>query len=116
MGALKRKMAACVKQGALFMDERHPGWHENVNIFILDIGCYCVLGQLFGVYGVGVRHLQLSMMQEVKLGFISYTEEKAAILTQCWRAEIMARREHRKERMATQKAQLACKCTLAVAM
>jgi hypothetical protein len=41
--------AACVARGAALLDEKLPGWHERIDLEILDLSetSVCVLGQLF---------------------------------------------------------------------
>lgn len=115
--ALRKKLAACVKRGALFMDKQYPGWHKSIDISILDIGCSddCILGQIFGNYAYGVRYYKLSTMREFEFGFFSYSYESMEILTQHWRAEIISR-EHRKERVVFQNGKRAGRRKLAMVM
>lgn len=109
-------LAACVNRGAKFMDEHHPGWHTRVNPGILKIACpsHCVLGQMFGDYGDGVKYFNLSDEQEFDFGFYNYSAASMKILTQCWRAEIISRRAHQKERIALQNKKKASRRALAI--
>lgn len=56
-----------VALGAALLDERLPGWSEQVEIEELNMvsGAYCVLGQVFGDYLDGVADLWESAMNDV---------------------------------------------------
>lgn len=51
-----------VRRGELVLDEREDGWDLRIDRSNFEIvHCErCVLGQLYGAYGVGVHHLNLS--------------------------------------------------------
>lgn len=107
----KKELTACAKRGARFMDTHCSKWSNDVNPDIVDIhySTLCVLGQKYGGYAEGTQRLGLSALQAFKLGFMwKRPKEKqdpfskegkraCAILTQCWRKEILWRRERDKK-------------------
>lgn len=69
MGMILRRRAA---RGADRLDIECPGWAKGINENILDLrsGLDCVLGQVFGNYGKGLRQLNLdSFFGPVRHGF-----------------------------------------------
>lgn len=48
-----------VKRGAALMDENDPRWFEKINLESLDMKnpCLCVLGQVYGRYGSGLKEI-----------------------------------------------------------
>lgn len=50
-----------VRNAAAFLDEAVPGWWKRVKVDILDMSSTskCVLGQLYGDYGVGCATLDV---------------------------------------------------------
>lgn len=52
-------------QGAAFLDERIPDWHQRIIIDSLRMhnACQCVLGQLMGDYGMGLHVLDVATPQ-----------------------------------------------------
>jgi len=50
-----------VAKGALLLDEKKPGWERLIYPDVLDMrnGCYCVLGQIYGDFLIGVSNLYL---------------------------------------------------------
>lgn len=92
-----------VANGAAVLDEHRPGWAEEINLDTLRIlSCTeCVLGQVYGRYGVGLKELGITAGD--KYGFavsIHWTNmypwfaNKAPWedLQKAWAVEIMARR------------------------
>lgn len=43
-----KSAAEAVAQGAQLLDEKHPGWHQKIDLDLLDVGCgcTCICGQL----------------------------------------------------------------------
>jgi hypothetical protein len=99
-----------VAAGAAWMDEKAPGWEDQVNILTLDIGIpfVCVLGQVFGrqapLHTNGYYWALLNLMEgnsrlSIKLGFnaleAEYEERMAEmpVLTEAWRRLIVKRAE-----------------------
>lgn len=56
MGTEKR-----VAAGAAVLDKMHPGWEQKINTGTLDIvsPVHCVLGQLYGRFGLGIEELTM---------------------------------------------------------
>ena len=50
-----------VADGAAFLDEHQAGWDRDIDLVALDIGssCECILGQIHGDFGKGLRRLSL---------------------------------------------------------
>jgi hypothetical protein len=75
-----------VDAGAALLDERLPGWRDEIHPASLDLEqCeQCVLGQLFGEYERGRMLLGLSRSRAMGLGFTrrGTTWER---LTAAWR-------------------------------
>jgi hypothetical protein len=92
-GPLRRAAA-----GAAFMDQQSKGWVEKVSPKTLDIerGDICVLGQLYGKYGEGIKKLGISDSDAQRLGFLMLGVEWACfdawLLTRAWRHQIWLRR------------------------
>lgn len=87
---------ACrVDRGAALLDERRPGWWEDVDVRTLDMGgCWsCVLGQVFGEYHDGTEWLGVpaDTWSVQWLGFEG-SEQDYDVLTILWRAAINRRR------------------------
>ena len=98
-------IAERVAKGAAFLDEREPGWDTRIDLGILslDSSCRCVLGQLHGGYGDGLRATGLDddNDRDIELGFF-WTDEhlvgfslddEPGDLTAEWKRVITARRE-----------------------
>lgn len=101
------------REGAMFMDEHCPGWHNEVDPKTVNVGHAnkCPLGQKYGDYTTGCRELHLSKPKRFQLGFhcppcktlrelsnsadASLEKNKRAykILTKYWRGEIRSRRK-----------------------
>ncbi len=60
-----------VELGADFLDERLPGWRNEIDpeTLALESSCDCVLGQLFGDYERGMSLLGVDYGQSRVLGF-----------------------------------------------
>lgn len=76
-----------VQRGAELLDERLPGWRDEIDQDFLDLGntCNCVLGQLFGSYDRGVKVLGLHDSQASALGFFKRGRQTWETLTAGWR-------------------------------
>lgn len=55
-----------IERGARLLDERRPGWHQEINLDTLNLNSYhnCVLGQLYGRYDRGALRLGLISVSE----------------------------------------------------
>lgn len=82
------------KQGIKFLDNHEKGWREKIELYKLDMGsdCYCILGQLYELYGLGARKYNLDFELKKSLGFTiskdSFNESSFQafdILTEAWR-------------------------------
>jgi len=86
--------AETATRGAQLLDKRVPGWAQRINLPALDMNSCndCVLGQLYGDYGVGVDELGLT--QPALIGFdLGAGNCDYPALDAAWTTEIMARRE-----------------------
>jgi hypothetical protein len=85
------ELAERVERGAALLDERRPGWWDEVDVGRLDFdSCEeCVLGQLWGSYGSGKKRLGLDWRGATKLGFVGFL---GASPGPPWRAAIERRR------------------------
>jgi hypothetical protein len=93
MATIKQRVMA----GAAFLDERKPGWERKIDVERLRLeDCRaCVLGQLYGSFGAGLRALDLHWPDPEKLGFYKAglpTDSNYRRLTAAWRALISERR------------------------
>lgn len=92
--------------GAVYLDERDPGWHNSIDLDDLDLGCgaKCILGQLYDGYGPGLVAAGIvdsvsehrSTDKEVSLGFLPVSEgdeffTDTVALDEAWIREIEAR-------------------------
>jgi hypothetical protein len=87
-------VAARVRAGAALLDRRRPGWHDHIDVRLLDVGnCrWCLFGQLFGDYEVGKYAMDLSDDDAAAHGFELTEADEWADLLWPWVAEIEARR------------------------
>ena len=92
----EQKQAA---RGAEFMDRKRPGWHNEIDLALLNIECgvHCILGQIYHDYGDGTHHIGINENQErqYNLGFMATPinkTEKYRQLTAAWKMEIRMRR------------------------
>lgn len=86
---------ARVASGAALLDQDKPGWVDEIDLKSLDLrsGRYCVLGQLYGSYSLGMRILPRTDTVGVNYGFIgdySVTEHELSL---AWASLILNRRE-----------------------
>jgi len=56
---MEENYAENVKRGADLLDEKRPGWREEIDLATLDLvdGDYCIMGQIFGSYETGLSFL-----------------------------------------------------------
>lgn len=76
-----------VARGAALLDGREPGWADRVDPDRLDVGLRtrCVLGQVYGNYGLGRHFLELSGAAARRCGFRSVADrDEDAELTAAW--------------------------------
>ncbi|MDA8611249.1 hypothetical protein N9L18_00060 [Candidatus Pacebacteria bacterium] len=86
----EEEILALVKEGEALLDEKHPGWRENVDIDRLNIQspCHCVLGQIYGHYETGKNILGLSEEEAMIRGFqISYSAS-GGDLNRTWKNQL----------------------------
>lgn len=93
-----------VAAGAALLDERKPGWYQDIDLNRLDVfySELCVVGQVYGNYWLGLHILNLEWRDAISNGFfakpsliwflpggkrLAYDE-----LNVHWRAEITKRR------------------------
>ncbi len=85
---------AHVNNGALVLDQVWPNWIENINLDKLSIvdPFDCILGQLYGMYTVGIAKLGVYGYND--LGFTMSNESgfNADFVTGMWRELIEMRR------------------------
>lgn len=97
-------IAERVQAGAALLDEKRPGWDQEIDLdtLALESECLCVLGQLFGkfAYGLDVLKLPRSYVapgsEIVPYGFdLSRDMDRDLYpsLNDAWKALITARRE-----------------------
>lgn len=60
MSTLKT-MAECIEDGIRLLDEKRPGWLDDIDlsVFHIEDECGCVLGQNYGCYENGCEELGL---------------------------------------------------------
>ena len=97
------KIAAqlAVSKGMNFLDEAMPGWHNKINLEILQInnGTTCIIGQLNGgsLDGGWDKTFPTLAYNEVwPMGFVG-TPTNNDILTAEWKKQIEIRREIQKD-------------------
>jgi hypothetical protein len=93
------ELAERVERGAALLDERRPGWWDEVDLSKLDLNscCRCVLGQLWGHYWRGAAELFGCPFYNADAaagaaGFDAQDESHFPALTDLWRAAIERRR------------------------
>jgi len=94
-----------VAKGAELLDERRPGWAEDIDLELLDMtsGWHCVLGQLYGDYYDGLEHMDPDLRYRITdfsgrdHGFTlnmwgtNDDDEDWYRLHELWRQEVVAR-------------------------
>lgn len=89
-----------VESGASLLDEKVPGWWRDVNPgnLMMAVAELCVLGQIFGLYEIGVHVLGLDFNEASNhYGFnaptdIFFASSAYETLTEEWREQIFQRR------------------------
>lgn len=104
-----------IEKGAALLDEKRPGWWQEIDLLTLDIAsrCGCVVGQLAGIteasdrglaYVAAMRRPGVGYSAEIMMGFEAPTTREFggdrlpviaaeyAALTEAWRGLIVARR------------------------
>ena len=79
------------ENGAIFLDEVHPGWANEINIETLAIQnpCNCILGQLYGNYNKGKREIGIGESRRaIHLGFAHCLYDR---INDAWKREISSR-------------------------
>lgn len=76
-----------VRTGARFLDQQEPDWEMKVDpgFLFMESNFRCVLGQLFGSFGMGMVRFDLSEMQAAELGFTALTRMEFSLLAEEWR-------------------------------
>jgi len=98
------ELTSAAHEGALLLDEKRPGWENEIDVDQLDMGSYksCVLGQLHhGDYSKGLGQLGIdSFGDDARLGFDNFLlrapsgstrEALYQALTEDWKKEIADR-------------------------
>ena len=95
--------------GAALLDQRRPGWHQQVDRGRLDLEDWRadILGQLYGSFGAGVHKLTSGLgeaevdawtvahgfdVDEVDLGLSAGPHGAYQALNEAWRGELTRRR------------------------
>jgi hypothetical protein len=88
------ELAERVERGAALLDERRPGWWDEIDLETFEMAnvCRCSLGQLWGSYAKGKEALGIDLIPGCALGFISHIADGYPVLTVLWRAAIERRR------------------------
>jgi hypothetical protein len=96
---VSEELAERVERGAALLDERRPGWWDEVDVEALDLDLCsrCPLGQLWGDFESGAYRLFRGGFHEVAdmaghHGFDAVCDNHFPILTDLWRAAIERRR------------------------
>ena len=105
MGTPTLPLPARVAAGAALLDQRRPGWHQQVDLGRLDLEDWRtdVLGQLYGTFGVGVHKLTPGLSEaevdawtvahgfdvdDTDLGLSAGPRAAYQTLTDAWRDEL----------------------------
>lgn len=73
-----------VRAGARFLDQEDPDWGMKVDPsrLFMESNFRCVLGQVFGSYGMGLVRFDLTEMQAAELGFTALTRTDFPLLAE----------------------------------
>ncbi len=91
-----------VAEGVRLLDTHEPGWESQVDLASLDMFSphYCMLGQVFGSFGVGVSALGIEWGDTAETGFIisdgvpeMFRRDAYDRLGETWREIVMERRQ-----------------------
>ena len=99
-------MSSPAHEGALFLDEKHPGWENEIDVDRLNMfsDVSCVLGQLHGGYWIGLHQLGINPHTNTelfRLGFNASAHKVSpastlrglySLLTKAWKQQIAVRR------------------------
>ncbi|MFE7874455.1 hypothetical protein ACFUYE_29415 [Micromonospora humida] len=84
-----------VDLGIAWLDARHPGWHDLIDVDLIDVAspCRCILGQTIGYF----PGPDLDTDQAAALGFEASTShdgmaEEYEALSGLWRTAVLRRR------------------------
>ena len=69
---MTRTLETKIQAGMDLLNKVRPGWINQVDLRLLDMGgspYQCILGQLYGDYEVAVELLDLSVAKAIKHGF-----------------------------------------------
>lgn len=91
----KMKMKFRVRKGAKLLDEKKPGWADEINPDRLDLssGLMCIVGQTFGEFSRGVADLGVED-NDYKYGFDTDPldeDDSYADLDEAWLKQINKR-------------------------
>lgn len=66
----KRTLGRRVSKGIKLLDKVKPDWWKKIDLRTFDMGeaNYCVLGQSFGNFFSGLKHLNLTEEKSIKYG------------------------------------------------
>ena len=85
-----------LERGIALLDRKHPGWENEIDLDALDLSNvrYCVLGQVYGDFGDGLRQINegLNWSSASQFGFMAWGRETYPRLTEKWRKIIERRR------------------------
>jgi hypothetical protein len=81
------------RAGAEFLDEEYPDWQTMIDLNDLDMNdcTHCILGQMYGYYGDGLRALDVRAESTCKLGFDTSQSDAYEDLGRGWHHEVLAR-------------------------
>jgi len=92
------KLQECVNKGAELLDEKNPGWHNEIDISSLSMNsdCHCVVGQLYNDYWDGLKELDIE--SPFNLRFVYGFNTKSCWgtieeLGQAWTYKILSKRK-----------------------
>ena len=97
-------MTSAVERGASLLDEKRPGWENEIDVDRLDMNNFknCVLGQVYGEYDAGLVQLGIRILstEAIRSGFDAVTRESCPettfsgrynALTEDWKQQIADR-------------------------
>ena len=87
--------AAAVARGIALLDEKRPGWEDEIDIAQLNImsATKCICGQLYGGYQAGID--AFGGISGLTYGFASGGDVAINNLNEAWREAIALRRLQR---------------------
>lgn len=86
-------LEARAEAGAQLLDEKHPGWHQLIDLDQLKMASYrrCILGQLYGKYWAAREALGVDGQGQYDYGFAAVCRDDYPWLDAAWRSEIKKR-------------------------